>query len=72
MSLASQVAQSVKNLTANVGDSGLIPGVERSPGRGNGNPFQYPCLGNPHRQRSLVGYSLWGCKRVGHDLVTKQ
>ena len=22
-------------------------------------------------QRSLVGYSLWGCKRVGHNLVTK-
>ena len=23
--------------------------------------------GEPHRQRSLKGYSLWGCKRVGHD-----
>ena len=28
--------------------------------------------GKSHRQRSLVGYSLWGCKRVGHDLATKQ
>ena len=25
-----------------------------------------------HGQRSLVGYSPWGCKRFGHDLVTKQ
>ena len=25
-----------------------------------------------HGQRSLVGYSPWGCKRVGHDLATKQ
>jgi len=25
-----------------------------------------------HRQRSLVGYCPWGCKRVGHDLATKQ
>ena len=25
-----------------------------------------------HGQRSLVGYSAWGCKRAGHDLATKQ
>ena len=25
-----------------------------------------------HGQRSLAGYSPWGCKRVRHDLVTKQ
>ena len=31
----------------NVGDPGLIPGSGRSPGEGNGNPLQYPCLGNP-------------------------
>ena len=29
------------------GDSGLIPGSERSSGGGNGNPLQYSCLGNP-------------------------
>ena len=28
-------------------DAGLIPGVGRSPGVGNDNPFQYSCLGNP-------------------------
>ena len=31
----------------NEGDLGLIPGLESSPGEGNGNPFQYYCLENP-------------------------
>ena len=30
----------------NVGDSGLIPGLERSPGEGNSHPLQYSCLEN--------------------------
>ena len=30
----------------NSGDSGLIPGLERSLGEGNGNPLQYSCLEN--------------------------
>ena len=29
------------------GDLGLIPGLGRSPGEGNGNPLQYSCLENP-------------------------
>ena len=40
----------VKNLRADAGDSGdagLILGLERSPGGGNGNPLQYSCLKNP-------------------------
>ena len=40
----------VKNLPANAGDArdtGLIPGLGRSPERGNGNPLQYSCLQNP-------------------------
>ena len=37
----------VKNLPANAEDMGLIPGLGRSPGKGNGNPLQYSCLGNP-------------------------
>ena len=36
----------VKNLPANAGDTGLIPGSGRSPGEGKGNPLQYSCLGN--------------------------
>ena len=37
----------VKNLPANAGDAGSIPGMGKSPGEGNGNPLQYSCLGNP-------------------------
>ena len=37
----------VKNPPTNAGDMGLIPGSRRSPGEGNGNSFQYSCLGNP-------------------------
>ena len=33
--------------TCNAEDKGSIPGSGRSPGEGNGNPLQYPCLGNP-------------------------
>ena len=36
----------LKNTPVNAGDAGLIPGSERSPGIGNGNPLQYSCLEN--------------------------
>ena len=36
----------VKNLPANAGNMGLIPGLGRFPGKGNGYPFQYSCLEN--------------------------
>ena len=47
----------VKRLPAMRETPGLIPGLGRSPGEGNGNPLQYSCLENP-----LDGgdYSLWG------------
>ena len=48
----------------NMGDPGLIPGLGRSPGKGNGNPLQDYCLEKSHGQRSLVGYSPWGCKEL--------
>ena len=48
--------------TRHAGDLGLIPGLERSPGEGHGNPLQYSCLENSYGQRSLTGYSPWGCK----------
>ena len=35
-----------KASACNVGDPGLIPGLGRSPGEGNGNPLQYSCLEN--------------------------
>ena len=37
----------VKNPPASTGDMGSIPGLERSPGVGSSNPFQYFCLENP-------------------------
>ena len=40
----------VKNSPVNAGDkrdTGMIPGLGRSPGEGHGNPLQYSCLGNP-------------------------
>ena len=63
----------VKNLPVNAEDlrnPGLIAGSGRSPGGGHGNPLQYSCLENPHGQRSLVGYSLWGCKQSDMTEVT--
>ena len=45
-----QVVLVVKNLPDNAGDIrdvGSIPGLGKSPGGGNGNPLQYPCLENP-------------------------
>ena len=36
----------VKNLLANAGDVGSIPGSGKSPGEGNGNPLRSSCLGN--------------------------
>ena len=52
----SQVTLVVKNLPANAGDTGWIPGSGRSLGEGNGNPLQYACPENP-MDRSLEGYS---------------
>ena len=50
-SVPSQGALAVRNLPANkagsIRDAGLIPGLGRSPGGGNGRPLQYPCLENP-------------------------
>ena len=50
---ASLTAHQVKNLPANAGDMGSIPGSGRSPGEKNGNPLQYSCLGNPMDRGAL-------------------
>ena len=67
----------IKNLPANEGDVGSVPGLGGSPEGGNGNPFQCSCLekfhgqSNPlqysylekfHGQRNPVGYRPWGLK----------
>ena len=56
----------VKNLPANAGDMGLIPGQE--------DPLEKEMATHSsildweiHGQRNLAGYSPWGCKRVRQD-----
>ena len=44
-----------KESACNAGDPALIPGLESSPGEGNGNPLQYSCLENSMDRP-------WGCK----------
>ena len=43
----------VKNPPANAGDTGSIPELRKSPGEGNGNPFQYYC------QENLLDRGAW-------------
>ena len=65
----SQVVLVVKNLPANVGDSGdvgLIPGSGRYPGGRNGNSLQYSCLEIPWREEP-GGLQSIGSERIGHD-----
>ena len=58
-----------KESSCNPGDLGSIPGLERSPGGGYGNPFQYSYLENPHGQGASWAV---GSQRVGHHWATKQ
>ena len=60
-----------KESACSVGDLGSILGLRRSPGGGNGNPHQYSYLENPRGQRSLEGYSPWGCKESDMTKATK-
>ena len=53
----------VKNSPAKAGEAGLIPGLRRSPGEGNGNPLQYSCQENP------MDRGAW--QATGHE-VTKE
>ena len=61
----------VKNLPANAGDTGSIPGSGRSLEGGNGNPLLYSCLENP-MDRGTWQATVHGVTRVRHDLATKQ
>ena len=56
----------VNNPPANAGDVGSIPGLGRSLGEGNGNPFQYSCQENP-MHRGAWWATVHGVMRVGHD-----
>ena len=52
-----------KESACNAADPGLISGLGRFPGEGNGYPLQVFLPGNFHAQRSLVGYSTWHWKK---------
>ena len=59
-----------KESACSTGDPGLIPGLGRSTGEGNGKSLQYSCLENP------MGRGAWqtivlGITRVRHHLTTK-
>ena len=50
---------------------GLIPGSERCPGEGNGNPLQYSYLENPVGRGDCQATVHRVAKEFEHDLVTK-
>ena len=54
----------------NAGNLGLIPGLGRFPGEGNGNPLQYSCLENPMDGGAWCRPLSMGSQRVGHDWAT--
>ena len=66
----SVVKKKKKNPLASALDVGLIPGLGRSPGEGNGHPLQYSCLGNPIDREALQAV-VHGHKRVRYHLATK-
>ena len=67
-----EVAQMGKETSCNAGDPDSIPGLERSPGEGNGNPLQYSCLENSMDREDLQAtVSPCSSKQVGQDCVTK-
>ena len=55
-----------KESARNAGDPGSIPGLVRSPGEGNGNPFQYSFLENSTDRGRWWATSM-GSQRVGHN-----
>ena len=59
-----------KESAYNSEDPGSIPGLERSPGEGNGNPPQYSCLENSMDEGAWWA-TVHAVPRVGHDLATK-
>ena len=61
---------SVKNLPANAGDTG-DPWLRKIPWGREWQPTPIFLPGKSHGQRSLVGYSPWGC-RIRHNWVTKR
>ena len=57
---------------ANGRNTGSIPESGRSPGGGKWQPTPIFSPGKSHGQRNMVGYNPLGCKRIRHDLATRQ
>ena len=55
-----------KESACNAGDPGSVPWLGRSPGEGNGNPFQYSYLGNPMDSGSWWT-TVMGFQKSQHD-----
>ena len=68
MERASQGGLRGKESACNAGDAGSIPGWERFPGGGHGNPLQYSCRENG--PRSPAGYRPWGHRESDMTEVT--
>ena len=73
----------IKNLPANAGDTGSIPGSGRSPGEGNGSPLQYSCLENSMDRgiwwaivhgatKGWTQLSLQACMQGNIKMISKQ
>ena len=62
----------VRNLPANAGDVGSVPGLGRSLREGNGNLLQYSCWENPMDRGDWGATGHGGSKRVRYDFATKQ
>ena len=60
----------VKNLLANAGDVGSIPGLGRFPGEGNWQPTSAFLPGKSHARGAWQATSPWDHKRVGYNLST--
>ena len=58
-----------KESACNAGDPGLIPGLGRSPGEGNGNTLQYSCLENS-MDGGAWSATVHGVSRVRHNWLT--
>ena len=56
----------VKNLPANAGNTGSVPGLGRSTREGNSNPLQYSCLETPWTEKP-GGLQSMRSQRVRHD-----
>ena len=64
--MAAVVKENLPDNPGDIRDVGLIPGLGRCPGEGDGNPLQYSCQGNPWTEKP-GGLQYIELQRAGHD-----